>query len=113
MSDLEFARFFADDFEQIEFPNRLLPNGAKRDVAAVLAGRSRGRAAMHMQRFEIEHVVAEGNVVVVEATWRGTPKVPFGNLPPGGEMTARFAIFLEFRDGKIARQRNYDCFDPF
>jgi len=26
---------------------------------------------------------------------------------------ARFAIFLEIRDGKIAAQHNYDCFDPW
>ena len=26
---------------------------------------------------------------------------------------ARFAIFLDFRDGRIVRQRNYDCFDPW
>jgi hypothetical protein len=31
----------------------------------------------------------------------------------GGEMRARFAIFLELRDGRIVRQGNYDCFDPF
>jgi ketosteroid isomerase-like protein len=26
-----------------------------------------------------------------------------------GEMKAFFAVFLEFREGKIIRQRNYDC----
>jgi hypothetical protein len=25
---------------------------------------------------------------------------------------ASFAVFLECHDGKIAAQRNYDCFDP-
>jgi hypothetical protein len=25
-------------------------------------------------------------------------------------MKAFFAVFLEFREGKIIRQRNYDCF---
>jgi len=43
----------------------------------------------------------------------GTLAVPFGSIPAGGEMRARFAIFLELRDGRIVRQRNYDCFDPF
>jgi len=28
-------------------------------------------------------------------------------------MRARFAVFLDFRDGKITRQRNYDCFEPW
>jgi ketosteroid isomerase-like protein len=29
------------------------------------------------------------------------------------EMRARFAAFIEFRDGRIVRQRNYDCFEPW
>ena len=39
--------------------------------------------------------------------------VPVGSLPAGGHMRARFAVFIELRDGKIASQRNYDCFDPY
>ena len=39
--------------------------------------------------------------------------IPLGTLPAGGEMRARFAVFLQFRDGKIVSQRNYDCFEPW
>jgi ketosteroid isomerase-like protein len=28
-------------------------------------------------------------------------------------MRAHIAAFLEFRDGKIVAQRNYDCYEPF
>lgn len=49
----------------------------------------------------------------LEVLWRGTLVVPFGSIPAGGEMRARFAVFLELRDGRIARQRNDDCFEPF
>jgi hypothetical protein len=38
--------------------------------------------------------------------WRIQPRF-------SGRKTARFAIFLTFRDGKIVRQHNYDCFDPW
>jgi len=31
----------------------------------------------------------------------------------GVQSRARFTVSLEFRNGKIARQRNYDCFDPW
>jgi hypothetical protein len=31
----------------------------------------------------------------------------------GGVMQGRFAVFLEFRDGKIVRRRNDDCFEPW
>jgi ketosteroid isomerase-like protein len=51
--------------------------------------------------------------VVLEVEWTGTLSVPLGSLPAGGQMRARFAVFLDFRDGKIAQQRNYDCFQPW
>jgi hypothetical protein len=34
-------------------------------------------------------------------------------LAPGTGMRAFVAMFLTFRDGKIATQRNYDCYSPF
>jgi len=30
-----------------------------------------------------------------------------------GTMTAHFDVFLTFRNGRICRQHNYDCFEPF
>ena len=106
-------RFFADDVVQIEFPNRLLPNGATRDLAALRDAAERGRKVMTAQRFEVLNAITSGDQVAVEALWTGTLCVPLGNIPAGGQMRARFAIFLTYRDGKIVRQHNYDCFDPF
>jgi ketosteroid isomerase-like protein len=51
--------------------------------------------------------------VALEVQWSGTLAIALGSLPAGGEMRARFAVFLEFRGDRIARQRNYDCFDPW
>jgi ketosteroid isomerase-like protein len=39
--------------------------------------------------------------------------MPLGSLAAGDTMRARFGVFLTFRDGRILRQHNYDCFDPF
>lgn len=36
-----------------------------------------------------------------------------GALAAGDEMRAHFAMFLDFEDGLIRGQRNYDCFEPF
>ena len=109
----ESLQFFAPDVVQEEFPNRLVPDGATRDLAALAEGAARGRKVMARQRYEIVNALASGNQVAVETIWTGTLAVPFGSIPAGGEMRARFAIFLELRDGRIVRQRNYDCFDPF
>jgi ketosteroid isomerase-like protein len=111
--ELGGLRFFADDVIQVEFPNRLLPNGATRDLAALREGAERGRKVMTAQRFEVLNAIASGDQVAVEALWTGTLAVPMGSIPVGGQMRARFAIFLTYRDGKIVRQHNYDCFDPW
>ncbi len=57
--------------------------------------------------------MADGDRVVIEAVWVGTLAMPVEAIPAGGEMRAYFAMFLEFRDGKIVAQRNYDCFEPW
>jgi ketosteroid isomerase-like protein len=57
--------------------------------------------------------VEDGDTVALELQWTGTLAIPMGSLPVGGAMRARFAVFLEFRGDKIARQHNYDCFDPW
>ncbi|MEZ4410147.1 MAG: nuclear transport factor 2 family protein [Polyangiales bacterium] len=107
------AAFFTPDVVQEEFPNRLVPTGARRDLAALLDGAVRGQRVMTAQRYELVHAVASGDRVALEVQWTGTLAVPVGALPAGGEMRARFAVFLDLRDGRIAAQRNYDCFDPF
>jgi ketosteroid isomerase-like protein len=107
------AAFYCSDVVQQEFPNRLTPGGATRDLAALLDGAAKGRKVMRAQRYEILNAVESGATVALEIQWTGTLAVPLGTIPAGGDMRARFAVFLEFRDGKIARQRNYDCFEPW
>jgi ketosteroid isomerase-like protein len=34
-------------------------------------------------------------------------------MDAGSTVHAWFAMFLQFRDGKIVRQCNYDCFEPW
>jgi ketosteroid isomerase-like protein len=107
------ARFFTEDVLQEEFPNRLVPNGARRGLAALLEGAARGQQAMSKQRYQLLGAVEDGDTVALEVQWTGTLAIALGSLPVGGDMKARFAVFLEFRGDRIARQRNYDCFDPW
>lgn len=109
----ELAAFFAPDAVQEEFPNRLTPNGARRSVADLLAGAERGKQVMARQVYEVVNELACGDTVVLEVLWVGTPAIPLGSLPAGGEMRARFAVFIEFEGERIIRRRNYDCFDPW
>jgi ketosteroid isomerase-like protein len=107
------AVFFHPEVVQEEFPNRLLVNGTTRDLAAILEGAKKGQAILVRQTLDLVAVVSQGETAAVEARWSGSFKVPIGSLNAGDTMRARFAMFFEFRDGLIWRQRNYDCFDPF
>ncbi|MCW5697534.1 MAG: nuclear transport factor 2 family protein [Bauldia sp.] len=107
------AAHFHPEIEQNEFPNRLTPNGAKRNLAGLLDGAIRGQSVIAAQSFEVHNVIQDGDKLALEVSWTGTLAIAIGSLGPGDTMTARFGVFLEFRDGRIWRQHNYDCFDPF
>jgi ketosteroid isomerase-like protein len=108
------ASFYCEDVIQEEFPNAFLPKGARRNLAELQEAAARGRKAMSAQTFEILRTMAQGNTVAVEAAWSGTLAVSLGERAPVGTvMKARFAQFFEFRDGRIAACRNYDCFYPW
>lgn len=107
------AVFLAEDVVQEELPNRLVPNGARRDRAAILEGAARGQNVVRDQRYEVLSAVAERDRVALEVAWSATLKVPIATMPEGHVMRARFAVFLRFRDGLVVEQRNYDCFEPW
>jgi ketosteroid isomerase-like protein len=109
----DLARFFTPDALQTELPNRLEPSGRQSDLAAILARSEQGRHVLRSQTFQILSAVSEGDRVAVEAAWTGTLAIPVASLRPGYTMRAHFAMFFEMKNGRIHRQRNYDCFEPF
>jgi ketosteroid isomerase-like protein len=109
----EALEMYTEDVVQEEFPNRLMPTGARRGIAELREGARRGAQVMAAQRWEVRNAVASGDTVALEVLWTGTLAIPLGTLAAGDEMRAHFAVFLQFRDGLIAAQRNYDCFDPW
>ena len=106
------ARFYTEDAEQIEFPNQLHPQGGRSRLARLLERAKTAPSILQRQHYEIYSMLAEGDLVAVEATWTGVLAVPLPPKPAGSTMTAHLAIFFELRDGRIHRQRNYDCFEP-
>jgi ketosteroid isomerase-like protein len=109
----ELEKFYHPDIEQIEFPNAITKATAFRNLAALKEGSEKGAVIMSEETYDVKKLYSIGEIVILEATWKGTLSIPIGNIPQGGQMTANFAQFYEFKDGKIYRQRNYDCFDPF
>ncbi|WP_372783809.1 nuclear transport factor 2 family protein [Phenylobacterium sp.] len=107
------AQYFAADVVQIEHPNRLKPKGDRRSIAAMQADGQKGLSILRSQTYEIQSAVAGEDRVALEVLWTGVLNVPLGELKPGDAMTCFSGIFLDFKDGKITGQRNFDCFPPF
>jgi ketosteroid isomerase-like protein len=96
-----------------ELPNRVTPKGGRADLAAMRAGAERGQALLASQTYEVLGGFAAGAQVVLEVKWTGVLKIALGSLAPGDALTAQCAMIFELRDGRILRQRNYDCYAPF
>jgi ketosteroid isomerase-like protein len=109
----ELAAFYHPDIIQQEFPNRLVPHGVQRELADILASAESGAKLMERQIYDIHTVTEVGDRVILEYTWRGYPRTPVGTVRPGEAVSARICQVIEYEDGLIIRQRNYDCFDPF
>jgi ketosteroid isomerase-like protein len=107
------ADFFTADAVIQEFPNRIAPQGRVRRAADLRAAYEQGKKILLSQTYKVQRIVEAGDEVAVELEWTGILAVSVMNLPAGSEMKAFVAMFLTFRDGKIASQRNYDCYPPF
>jgi ketosteroid isomerase-like protein len=108
----EMASFFASEIVLEIFPSRFFPKGSQDNLAGICAAVERGKKAMSSQKYAIRNTVASGDKVALEVNWVGTLALPFQSIPIGGQMRAHFAMFLQFKDGKIVSQRNYDCYEP-
>src|SRR6185436_6586272 len=68
--ELEFL--VAADVVQEEFPNRLLPHGATRDLQTMKDARARGKALLKAESFELLNAIASSEHVAMEVIWTGT-----------------------------------------
>ena len=107
----EIARFFTPDGVIRELPNRVALHGSVSDLANALEAVKRGQRLFKRQTYTIMNILGHGDRVALEMDWTGVTAVQIQNLPPDSEMRDHTAIFLEFRDGRISRQRTYDCFE--
>lgn len=112
-SSVEFEEFYHSNAEQIEFPNAINPRIAVRNLQQLQEGAEKGKQVLSSQKYTINALHSTEEVVVLEALWEGVLAIPLGKLQPGDTMKAHFAQVYEFQDGKILRQRNYDCFESF
>lgn len=109
----ELETYYHPEAEQQEYPNAVTKTTAVRNLNDLKLGAERGRKIMSKEEYDIKNLYSIGDTVILEAVWKGTVSIPIGNIPAGGQMVAHFAQIFEFKEGKIYRQRNYDCFESF
>lgn len=109
---LDPADLVTTDVVEEELPNRIFPNGAKRDLAQMRAGIERGKTIFKKQSYDITNMVGSSDFAALEVTWQGELAVALGGLKAGTTMRARVAYFFEIREGRISKIRHYDCFEP-
>ncbi|GLU43760.1 nuclear transport factor 2 family protein [Allomuricauda sp. NBRC 101325] len=112
-SSNELEKFYHPDSEQTEFPNTLTKQLTVRNLQDLKLASEKGANILTKEAYEIMNLYSFENTVVLECIWKGTLAIALGNLKSGDQMTAYFAQIFELKDGKIFRQRNYDCFEPF
>lgn len=112
-SNTALAHFYHPDIEQIEYPNAITKTTAIRKLADLKAGADRGKQILSKEEYKVVNIVSAGETVVLECIWTGTLAIPVGKIEAGSQMKAYFAQVFEFKEGKIFKQRNYDCFEPF
>ena len=109
----DIADLFTPDAVMEQLPNRIYPQGVRGNLSRMADAFEQGRKVLSSQTYEIKNALVHDNSVAVEVLWTGTLAVSFGTLSAGSEMRAHSAMFFVFRGGKIASQRNYDCFETW
>lgn len=112
-SSQELSHYYHPNVQQTEYPNALTKHLTTRNLQQLIEGAEKGRQVLTKETYDIQNLMSSGDTVVLECIWIGTLAIPLSSIPAGGQMKAYFAQVFEFKDGKIFRQRNYDCFEPF
>lgn len=108
----ELDKFYHPDAKQIEFPNALTKQCTTRNLQELKTAAEKGAKVLTKEKYEVKNLISTADIVVLECIWRGKLAIPIGDIEAGGQMKAYFAQIFEFKEGKIFRQRNYDCFEP-
>ncbi len=109
----ELKEFYDESALQIEYPNLLTKKIIERNFNEIKDASISGKKVISHQKYEIVKSFSIGDTVIIEAIWSGKLSIPLGKLNAGDEMKAYFAQFFEFKNNKIVKQRNYDCFENF
>jgi len=109
----ELCQFYHPDILQIEYPNSITKKIKIRALQDLKNAAEQGRQVLREEQYEILNSYVCDQTVILEVIWTGISAVDIGTAPARTKIKAYFTQFFEFKDNKIFRQRNYDCFEEF
>lgn len=109
----DLLKFYDAEAIQIELPNLLKSKGDQRTLTDLKKDFAQGSKILSSQSYEILSFVENTERIVVEVAWYGTLATPIKSLGIGDQMKTHSAIFFDFKNGLIVKQKNYDCFEAF
>lgn len=113
ISEADYAPLLHPEIEQTEFPNLLTDRVVVSDWENLFKRMPSGKQLLKEQKYEIQQAFEAGDTLVTEVIWTATVGVDVAQFRAGQELKAYFCCVFEFKNGKIFRQRNYDCFEKF
>ena len=108
-----FEKILHPKVESTVYPNLFALKIHIRKLEEMKAGMKMGQKILKSQEFKIKKTFETADAVIVEVLWTGEIAVDASNLKKGQLLKADCCFVFEFKDGKIFRQRNYDCYEQF
>ena len=109
----DFQSLLHSEIEQTEFPNLITSGVVVSNYEALMQRIPNGKKLLKEQKYDIQRVYETGETLIAEVIWTAEAGAAIGSFKAGQRLKAYFCCIFEFKDGKIYRQRNYDCFERF
>lgn len=113
ISESDFKPLLHPEIEQTEFPNFITPGVVVSNFEVLMQRIPNGKKLLKEQKYDIQRVYESGETLITEVIWTAEVGADAGVFKTGQRLKAFFCCFFDFKDGKIYRQRNYDCFERF
>lgn len=112
-SGSDFKDLLHPEIEQTEFPNLITPAAVISNFETLMQRIPNGQKLLKEQKYDVQRVYESGETLITEVIWTAEVKADVGAFKTGQKLKAYFCCVFDFKDGKIHRQRNYDCFERF
>jgi ketosteroid isomerase-like protein len=109
----EYENILHPEMTATEYPNLNTKATRTRGYNEMFAGMETAKKILRFHHIEIHAIFETPEVAVVEATWTGEMAEAVRDFEKGQTLTAHCCFVFEFKDGRIFRQRNYDCYESF